>query len=228
MLDVDFWLCTDFRQRVLSSPQIMKKLREGMAAFVVPAFEFKIQEDGLDASTFPKQKSDLVDLVKKGEIDMFHKSWVPGHGSTNYGRFYSAKPGEVYRVGSYTHSYEPYAIFKKDGPPYCDERFIGYGANKAACLFELYLSGVSYYVLPDDFLIHQSHPYAEKARQHERRFNRKLYQDYREEACFRYLNRFMETGQIGQPPAKNMMSECKKIKGFSAAASRLISAATGS
>jgi hypothetical protein len=57
MLDVDFWLCTDFRQRVLSSPQIMSKLREGTAAFVVPAFEFNKQEDGLDASTFPKQKS---------------------------------------------------------------------------------------------------------------------------------------------------------------------------
>jgi hypothetical protein len=59
--------------------------------------------------------------------------------------------------------------------------------------------------LPDDFLVHQSHPYAEKARQHERRFNRKLYQDYREEVCFRYLNRFIETGQIGKPRAKNLL-----------------------
>jgi hypothetical protein len=135
MLDVDFWLCTDFRQRVLSSPQIMNKLREGTAAFVVPAFEFEKQEDGLDASTFPKEKSvggrvsplfralltlpfqQLVDLAKQGQIDMFHKTWVPGHGSTNYARYYAAKPGEVYRVQAYTHSYEPYAIFKKDGPP---------------------------------------------------------------------------------------------------------------
>lgn len=74
----------------------------------------------------------------------------------------------------------------------CDERFIGYGGNKAACLFELYLSGVSFYVLPDDFLIHQSHAYAEKARKHERKYNRKLYTDYREELCFRYLNLFLD------------------------------------
>lgn len=91
----------------------------------------------------------------------------------------------------------------------CDERFIGYGGNKAACLFELYLSGVSFYVLPDDFLIHQSHAYAEKARKHERRYNRKLYTDFREELCFRYLNLFLD--QIESPRAKvspTMLSRC--------------------
>ena len=49
----------------------------------------------------------------------------------------------------------------------CDERFTGYGANKAACLFEAYLSGVSFYVLADHFLIHQSHAYEEEARREE-------------------------------------------------------------
>ena len=57
MLDVDFWLCTDFRSRILNSPAIMSKLREGTAAFVVPAFEFTKQSDGLDASTFPSDKA---------------------------------------------------------------------------------------------------------------------------------------------------------------------------
>lgn len=46
----------------------------------------------------------------------------------------------------------------------CDERFIGYGGNKAACLYEMYLSGMSFYVLADHFLVHQSHPYEEEAR----------------------------------------------------------------
>lgn len=55
----------------------------------------------------------------------------------------------------------------------CDERFTGYGANKAACLFEMYLSGVSFYVLADHFLIHQSHTYEEEAR--------------REEVCYPYI-----------------------------------------
>ncbi|GAA6061689.1 hypothetical protein JCM10212_005981 [Sporobolomyces blumeae] len=226
MLDVDFWLCTDFRQRMLESTEIMDRLKSGMAAFVVPAFEFHKQSDGVDPTTFPSTKAELLQLVQDDKIGMFHKSWAPGHGSTNYTRYYEAKEGEVYRATSYTHSYEPYVIFKKEGTPWCDERFIGYGGNKAACLFELYLSGVSFYVLPDDFLIHQSHAYAEKARKHERRYNRKLYTDFREELCFRYLNLFLD--QIESPRAKNLANECKKIKGFSTTAARFIAAAGAS
>ena len=44
---------------------------------------------------------------------------------------------------------------------------MGYGGNKAACLFELYLSGVKFYVMADHFLIHQSHKYEEEARREE-------------------------------------------------------------
>ena len=46
----------------------------------------------------------------------------------------------------------------------CDERFMGYGGNKAACLYEMYLSGMSFFVLADHFLVHQSHAYEEAAR----------------------------------------------------------------
>lgn len=84
----------------------------------------------------------------------------------------------------YQAAYEPYVIFRKDGPPWsalfmavifflvqllvrCDERFVGYGGNKAACLFEMYLSGMSYYVLGDHFIIHQNHLYEEKVRKDE-------------------------------------------------------------
>lgn len=58
-------------------------------------------------------------MVKNDKIGMFHKSWAPGHGSTNYTRYYDAAPGEVYRVQGYTHSYEPYVIYKKEGSPWC-------------------------------------------------------------------------------------------------------------
>ena len=53
----------------------------------------------------------------------------------------------------------------------CDERFVGYGGNKAACLFEMYLSGISFYVLSDHFLVHQNHLYEEAARKHEVSFS---------------------------------------------------------
>lgn len=60
----------------------------------------------------------------------------------------------------------------------CDERFVGYGGNKAACLFEMYLSGVSFYVLSDHFLIHQNHLYEEAARKYEVRLGHLLALSY--------------------------------------------------
>lgn len=68
--------------------------------------------------TFRFRAQGLLELVNADKIGMFHKSWGPGHGSTNYTRYYDAKPGEVYRVQGYTHSYEPYVIFKKEGTPW--------------------------------------------------------------------------------------------------------------
>lgn len=46
MLDVDFAVCTGFRQRLLASKEMMGMLRAGDAAFVVPAFEYVVAEDG--------------------------------------------------------------------------------------------------------------------------------------------------------------------------------------
>ena len=128
----------------------------------------------------------------------------------------------------YQAGYEPYVVVRKDAGGWCvslprqgsqpgcsytcvcgrcDERFTGYGGNKAACLFEMYLSGVSFYVLSDHFLIHQSHTYEEEARKNEvsehtfsselcaiqitrpkqRRYNRKIHSDFKEETCLRFF-----------------------------------------
>ncbi|KAL0089739.1 glycosyl-transferase for dystroglycan-domain-containing protein [Phycomyces blakesleeanus] len=212
MLDVDFHLCTDFRQRIRTNPEIMDKLRSGRAAFVVPAFEFTVQDDGLNSTTFPASKEALIKEVDSGKLDMFHKSWLRGHGSTNYARWYPSQ--EIYQVDTYDFSYEPYIIYKKNGTPWCDERFIGYGANKAACLYEIYLSGVDYWVLPEDFLIHQTHKYLEEARRKERQYNRKLYSNFREEICLRYSRMFYSSGEWDTDRASNLKGECEKIRGF--------------
>ncbi|KAG5715027.1 Glycosyltransferase-like protein LARGE2 [Termitomyces sp. T112] len=187
MLDVDFYLCTDFRTAIRETPHIMDKLRRGNVALVVPAFEYTKYSDGLDPSVFPRDKRALLSLVKSKHLGMFHASWTPGHNSTDYKRFYAAPPGNIYKVTQYTSAYEPYVIVKREGPPWCDERFIGYGGNKAACLFEMYISGISFFVLTDHFIIHQSHRYEEIARKTERRYNKKLFSEFKEEICFRSL-----------------------------------------
>ncbi|KAF9166103.1 hypothetical protein DFQ26_008692 [Actinomortierella ambigua] len=213
MLDVDFHICTNLQQHLKLDSEAMRVLREG-AAVVLPAFEYVEQDDGIDSMTFPKTKAELIKLVEAKKITTFHDFFPKGHNATDYERWYQTD--SVYKVTSYQHSYEPYVILKKEGTPWCDERFVGYGANKAACLFEIYISGVDYWVLPQDFLIHQSHPYKEETRKQERKYNRKLYQNFQEEICFRYTRQFVHGNQWDQnhPRSENLREQCNKIRGF--------------
>ncbi|KAI9248606.1 glycosyl-transferase for dystroglycan-domain-containing protein [Sporodiniella umbellata] len=215
MLDIDFFPCTDFRQEILNDKGLLDKLNQG-SGLVVPAFEYSVLEEGLDYRVFPRTKSDLIQKVEEGKLDMFHKSWQRGHGSTNYVKWYSYQnSSSSYPVIDYNHSYEPYVIFKRQQSPWCDERFIGYGANKAACLFEFYISGMEYHVLSNHFLIHQSHDYPESTRRKERLFNRRLYTHFREEVCLRYARKFISDETWESRRADNLKNECQKIHGFS-------------
>ncbi|KAF9456934.1 glycosyl-transferase for dystroglycan-domain-containing protein [Collybia nuda] len=211
MLDIDFYICTDFRAAMRRSKSVMNKLREG-AAFVIPAFEYVNYAAGVDQSAFPQDKQELLALVKSKRIRMFHASWGPGHNSTDYKKYYTASTGDIYKVTQYQSAYEPYVVFLKEGPPWCNERFIGYGGNKAACLFEMYLSGVSFYVLADHFIVHQNHLYEENVRKNERRYNRKVYLEFKEEMCLRYLKKYHTSGLPNGAQGLNAYHECKGIK----------------
>ncbi|KAI8371077.1 glycosyl-transferase for dystroglycan-domain-containing protein [Blakeslea trispora] len=220
-LDIDFYPCTDIRRSVLNNHKAMELLRSGQAALVIPAFEFSKQEEGLDYRTFPQNKPDLVKLYKDNKIEMFHSFWLPGHAPTDYDRW-TTDEKEIYPVTTYQHSYEPYVIFKNQGSPWCDERFSGYGSNKAACLFELYISGVDYYVLPNDFIVHQTHAYPDQARQIERYYNRRLYTQYREEVCIRLARRFITQKKWDDPKSENLREECASIKPYQRAIGRFV------
>jgi hypothetical protein len=64
-----------------------------------------------------------MQLVQQRRIGIFHGVWAPGHNSTDYDKFYSAEPEEIYKVTSFHSAYEPYTIFRKDGPPWYVYRF---------------------------------------------------------------------------------------------------------
>ncbi|KAF9920860.1 hypothetical protein FBU30_009195 [Linnemannia zychae] len=211
MLDVDFHICTNLQHHLSLDPEARRLMKSG-AAVLLPAFEYVDQEDGIDSATFPTDKAAVYKLVQEKKLTIFHDFFLRGHNATDYARWYQAD--SVYKVTTYQHSYEPYVILKKEGTPWCDERFVGYGANKAACLFEIYISGIDYYVLPRDFIIHQSHPYKEETRKQERKYNRKLYQNFQEEVCFRYAKGFIAANVWNKPKADNLKQQCSKIKGF--------------
>ncbi|KAI8078632.1 glycosyl-transferase for dystroglycan-domain-containing protein [Halteromyces radiatus] len=212
MLDVDFYLCTDFRKHILNNPHAMELLNNGHSALVIPAFEFTKQDDGLDYRTFPTTKHSLINLYQNQAIDMFHSFWTPGHASTNYPYWITAN--DIYKVTEYQQSYEPYIVYKKNHQPWCDERFFGYGSNKAACLFELYVSGVDYYVMPQDFIIHQTHDYPNETRSLERFYNRRLYNQFREEICLRYARMFVAQDEWETPKSFNLIEQCNRLPRF--------------
>lgn len=85
--------------------------------------------------------------------------------------------------------------------------------------------------MADHFLIHQSHKYEEEARREEvrhsvavhifttltsvssqRKYNRKLYADFKEEACLRYLYRFHAAGLLHDPISSNAIEQCRRMK----------------
>jgi glycosyltransferase-like protein LARGE len=165
-MDVDFYLCTDLRSNIRKlQPKYKKLLESGKAVFVVPAFEFNRNAVELEADSYPKDKHSLLKYIRSGELSMFHSKWKRGHGPTDYSRWESSE--EPYRITQYNYNYEPYVLMRRDGAPWCDERFVGYGSNKAACLYEIYLAGFEFWTLPNDFLVHQRHPYPENDRRME-------------------------------------------------------------
>lgn len=125
---VDFHICTNLQRHLSLDARAREVMRAGNAV-VLPAFEYVEQEEGVDSTTFPKNKQSLRQLFDQKRITTFHDFFPKGHNATDYETWFSTD--EVYKVTAYQHSYEPYVVLHKEGTPWCDERFIGYGANKA-------------------------------------------------------------------------------------------------
>lgn len=65
LLDVDFAMCTDWRDPVRkmlqSGSEMARRIREGRAALVLPAFEYAKARDGKDQMMFPTHKQVSLD-----------------------------------------------------------------------------------------------------------------------------------------------------------------------
>lgn len=171
-LDADFLATTDIAGHV-DELGYRDRLLSGEVALVLPAFEWaeddpaeKMANGGVHSaaqsdpslSDWPQNKEELLEHFGEKRLMIFHHQWAVGHGATNYSRWKNAE--EPYEITeAYHHSFEPYLVMRRDydgsGMPYCDERLVGYGGNKAACVFEGHLSGVKLFVMPDDWVIHQ-------------------------------------------------------------------------
>lgn len=79
MLDIDFYLCTDFQSSILSNKLLVGKLREGKTALVVPAFEYTNFLEGTNPAGFPRTKRvGDVSLILGNLPDLSKGSTQPG------------------------------------------------------------------------------------------------------------------------------------------------------
>lgn len=153
-LDVDFIPCRDMHQLLSKTLNLLASNR---VAIVVPAFE--LNESGVAITYYPETKYELVDLYYQGKVQQVHLTkGVNAHVATDYSKWIRAK--EAYRV-KYRYLYEPYVLIRKDQSPRYDERFAGYGNDKAAYTYELVAAGFELFVHPQAFVIHKDHAVAE-------------------------------------------------------------------
>jgi hypothetical protein len=163
--------------------KLLSRLDSEKIMFVLPAFEFVKNHTHLRN---PTTKQELLGMRQK--LQTFHYDWPRAHSPSDYQKWTTAT--EPYPVTQYNYHYEPYAVMLQTGPPWCDERFIGYGANKAACFYDAHLMNYKFIVLPNDFVVHVDHAYSIE-RGIERKVNRRFYEVFRDERCLQ-VNRMRQ------------------------------------
>lgn len=93
MLDVDFAICTAVRERFRDAlavgsagetSEVGDLARSGRAAFVIPAFEYVVQDEGKDWKTFPKDKQVSVGIFHPHSQGAYVYSLVSGGASQNW------------------------------------------------------------------------------------------------------------------------------------------------
>jgi len=154
MLDVDFVPDAQLYDRLMENWEVMQRDMDNRKAFIIPAFQFK---EGHERNKIPKKKAEMVKLLRQDKAELFHADWFPGHGFTDVEKWMNRRAEDgPYQVTKFDKNFEPYLIYSQKAP-FCDEKFVGYGLNKCACVFEMYASGFSFYVLSDSFLFHRPH-----------------------------------------------------------------------
>jgi hypothetical protein len=146
----------------------MEKLRSGNV-FVVPGFNVSMaapaavtEEEttiadnvsqglipALKPSQLPRTKDALLSQVHESQIVLSEKTWKRTIRNVDFNTW-ATQQSRLSSIQNYDPFFSPSVILRRDKMLWCPERF---GNNQAACLFELYLSGADFWVLPNDFTI---------------------------------------------------------------------------
>ncbi|KAK3814889.1 MAG: hypothetical protein J3Q66DRAFT_284356 [Benniella sp.] len=214
LLDADGSLpATDVAKSFKEYPTWMDKLRTGNV-FVLPGFdEAPSVEDAsglapvLNYSQLPKDKSTLLTMVHDGQVVLSEKTWKRTIRNVDFNTW--ATRTMLSAIQNYDPYFGPSVIIRRDKMLWCPERF---GNNQAACLFELYLSGADFWVLPKDFTINGGERKEAVLTEREKTINTRLYQKFHEESCLKHARAFYAAGEWDSDRARHCRISCQKGK----------------
>ncbi|BGP25913.1 glycosyltransferase family 49 protein [Rhodotorula toruloides] len=124
---------------------------------------------------------------------------------------------EPYRVVDYDLHYSPLVAISKKGQPWCTERF---DDLRAACTYQMYLSGAEMWVLPDEWAytveVVERKPEGEKedpAEKLKTSISSRLYGKFHQEACMHYGREFLSVGMWDSDKAQHLRETCARTLG---------------
>jgi glycosyltransferase-like protein LARGE len=140
-----------------------------MTAFVVPAFQYF-------GKNIPTQKEELQIMFKNSDASGFHMhTYKAGHNATGILEKHQVLLGDftkwfemddTYEI-TYLKGFEPYIIARRDLIPNYDERFSGYGYNKISFIYEIFIMGFKFVVLPNVYVVAEKHPESPWSKTHD-------------------------------------------------------------
>ncbi|KAF9581161.1 hypothetical protein BGW38_001927, partial [Lunasporangiospora selenospora] len=222
MLDSDGSLpMTNVAKSFADHPQWMEKLRTGNV-FVLPGFNVSNtpvvngQDQGEDSTgstppapltsaNLPTDKASLLQHVHDGQVVLSEKTWKRTIRNVDYNTW--TKQTHLSAIQNYDPYFSPSVVIRRDKMLWCPERF---GNNHAACMFELYLSGADFWVLPNDFTINAGVRPDLEIPEREKTINTRLYQKFHEESCLKHARAFYAAGEWDSDRARHCRISCQK------------------
>ncbi|XP_068082906.1 beta-1,4-glucuronyltransferase 1 [Anabrus simplex] len=126
----------------------------GLCAYVIPTYELD------ERVRFPRNKTDLIRLAKKGLARPFHqKVFIYNQFATNFSRWQQSAGSESsavhisHNVTNFEFLYEPFYVAPDTAPAH-DERFMGYGYTRNTQVYEMFVAGYQFQVLSPVFTCH--------------------------------------------------------------------------
>ncbi|CAG8491599.1 9635_t:CDS:2 [Paraglomus occultum] len=203
-LDHDTWPTVRTREEIRRH----RKLLLNDDVISVPTFAYKPAATNL---RMPRTREDVISLVRSGDLGLQDDGWELNRGPTCYA---SWQKGKVYKIEDFEVHYRPNFVSKRNGTiPWCTERF---DDNKAACLYQAYITGSDIWVLPETFLIRRnfnpkSHLLKPSESKWAKAINSRLYTKFYREACVHYARQFIFEGKWDSPRAVHLKQECNRV-----------------